>query len=42
MADGLSGKLTMSDLIQLGQGGTPPASLEAEIKSLAETCGAGG
>lgn len=42
MADGLSGQLTMGDLIELGQGGELPPSLEAEIEALAESCSAGG
>lgn len=42
IADGLVGKVSMADLIALGQGGEAPASLEAEITDLAASCGAGG
>lgn len=42
IADGLSGKLTMSDLIELGQGGDVPPSLEAEITNLATSCAGAG
>ena len=42
IADGLGGKLTMSGLVEMGQGGEIPADLEAEITSLAQSCAAGG
>ena len=42
IADGLVGKVSMADLIALGQGGEAPAALETEIKDLAASCGAGG
>lgn len=42
IADGLEGKVTMSDLIELGQGGELPASLEADIEKLAKECEAAG
>lgn len=38
IADGLSGQLTMSDLIELGQGGEVPPELETEIENLAIAC----
>ncbi|MEZ5381845.1 MAG: hypothetical protein R2754_08635 [Microthrixaceae bacterium] len=42
IADGLGGKLSMSDLIELGQGGDIPSDVQADIESLAQSCASGG